>query len=374
MRYSELTDHRSMALDARRNDAYHAALARIVTPDSVVLDLGAGTGVLGLMAARLGARRVYLVEPEDVIAVAGEIAAANGLADRVRCLQGSLDEVVLPEPVDVIVSVMTGNFLVTEDLLPVLFRARDRWLKPGGALVPHAAVMEAAPVSAPAVHARAVAGWSTPQGGVDLSAVRRYAGNAVIYRAEGMREAGLLADPIAIQTVDFRTAADDAVHAEVACEIAGAGTCHGWLGWFRIALGDAWLSTSPWEAPLHWAPAFLPLDPPMPVQIGERMTLALDRPSRGEWTWRVDGGAGGQRHSTLFASPMTPETLRLASRQFAPSLTIEGRAALDVLARCDGTTSVERLAAWLGERYPDRYSDSGEAIAFVQRVIRRVSR
>src|SRR5262245_24671006 len=125
-----------MALDVRRNAAYHEALARVVGPESVVLDLGAGTGIHGLMAARLGAKRVYLVEPEDIISVAGEIARANGLDRVVRCLQGRIEEIELPEPVDVIVSVLTGNCLLTEDLLPSLVDARNRMLKPGGCLIP----------------------------------------------------------------------------------------------------------------------------------------------------------------------------------------------------------------------------------------------
>src|SRR5262249_31006612 len=129
--YLTVASHRSMALDARRNAAYHAALERVIGPDSVVLDLGAGTGVHGLMAARLGARRVYLVEPEDIISVAEEIVRANGLESVVQCIQGRIEDVQLPETVDVIVSVLTGNFLLTEDLLPSLIHARKRWLRPG---------------------------------------------------------------------------------------------------------------------------------------------------------------------------------------------------------------------------------------------------
>src|SRR3954454_2492869 len=60
MTYVSVASHRSMALDRVRNDAYADALRAVVTPSSVVLDLGAGTGVHGLMAARMGARRVYL--------------------------------------------------------------------------------------------------------------------------------------------------------------------------------------------------------------------------------------------------------------------------------------------------------------------------
>ena len=363
-----------MALDARRNQAYFDAMRSVIGPESVVLDLGAGTGVLGLMAARLGARRVYLIEPEDVIAVAEEVTRANGLQDRVTCLRGRIEDVAIPEKVDAILSVMTGNFLVTEDLLPSLFHARDTLLKPGGVMLPGAAAMEVVPVSAPAIHAKEVAGWSTPQHGIELGAARAYAAHSVIYKAEGVRETKFLSEPETLLTMDFQKAAHDQVHAEVTAEITGGGLCHGWLGWFRMQLGDRWLSTSPREAPMHWSPVFFPLDPPLAFERGERVTFSVDRPSRGDWTWRVQAAAAAQRHSTLFATPMTPDTLRMASMQFTPSLIHEGQAVLDVLSRCDGSTSVESLADWLRSAYPARYADRGEAVAFVQRAIRRVTR
>ena len=145
MSYASLSSHRTMALDHVRNDAYGRALAAVVGPDTVVLDLGAGTGLHGLMAARIGARHVYLVEPEDVIALAEELVVANGLEGRVTVLQGRIEDVTLPERVDVIVSALTGNFLVTEDLIASIIYAREHVLKPGGVLVPSAAIMEAAP-------------------------------------------------------------------------------------------------------------------------------------------------------------------------------------------------------------------------------------
>ena len=128
MSYEDIESHRSMALDGVRNEAYARALTDLVGPDTVVLDLGAGLGIFGLLAAKLGAKRVYCVEPEDVIEVCREVAARNGWADRIRCLQGKIEAVNLPEQVDVIVSVFTGNLLFSEDLLPALFHARDRYL------------------------------------------------------------------------------------------------------------------------------------------------------------------------------------------------------------------------------------------------------
>lgn len=70
MSYLAVQGQQIMTLDYRRNQAYYEALKRVITSDSVVLDLGAGLGVLGLLAAQLGAKRVYLVEPEAIVHVA----------------------------------------------------------------------------------------------------------------------------------------------------------------------------------------------------------------------------------------------------------------------------------------------------------------
>ena len=107
MSYADFSGQRSMAFDRTRNAAYAAAIRKHVTPESVVLDLGAGLGVLGLIAAAAGARKVYLVEPESVIHGAREVAARNGFGDRVVAIQGRIEDVELPEKVDIITSVFT---------------------------------------------------------------------------------------------------------------------------------------------------------------------------------------------------------------------------------------------------------------------------
>lgn len=369
--YFSVAAHRAMALDRRRNDAYAAALREVIGPESVVLDLGAGTGVHGLLAARLGARRVYLVEPEDVILVAEEIVKANGLQSTVRCLKGRIEDCRVPEPVDVIVSALTGNLLVTEDLLQSLFFARDTLLKPGGYLVPNAAFMEAVPVSAPALHAREIASWSDPQQTVDLGPARVYAANTIFYRAEGIRDLPALAEPQRLHMLDFHLDSYGSVDADVTYEIARSGTCHGWVGWFSMKLGGRWLSTSPYEAPLHWSPAFLPLDPPIFFEEGEHVTFSLDRAPFGDWTWKVASSSGEQQHSTLLAEPMNMQTLTKAGAGYRPSLTIEGQVFMHVLSQCDGSRSVDRIAQSLAGAYPNRYRDHTEALAFVRRVVKR---
>jgi cyclopropane fatty-acyl-phospholipid synthase-like methyltransferase len=369
--YASVPGQRSMALDTVRNDAYGAALRQVVTPDSVVLDLGAGSGIHGLIAARLGAKRVYLVEPEDILTVAGEIARANGLADRVRCVPGRFEDIQLPEPVDIIVSALTGNLLLAEDLLPTLFRARDAVLKPGGVLIPSAATMEAAPVSAPDLHAKEIANWSHPQQGVDLGAARPYAANSIFFRGDELRSVVHLAEPAPLCTIDFHQAREARVHAAVTCEITSSGVCHGWVGWFAMKLGARWLSTSPREAPLHWSAAYLPLDPPLPVERGDQVSFTLDRPPLGDWTWRVRTAAADQRHSTLLAAPLSEALLAKAALDYAPSLGASGLALRHVLEQCGGSATVASIARSLADRYPERYAALSDAVEFVQQIVKR---
>jgi precorrin-6B methylase 2 len=360
-----------MALDARRNAAYHAALVNAVGAESVVLDLGAGTGVHGLMAARLGAKRVYLVEPEEIISVAEEIARANGLDHVVRCVQGRIEEVQLPEPVDVIVSVLTGNFLLTEDLLPSLLHARNGMLKPGGCLIPSAATMEAAPVSAPAVHAAEVSSWSQSQHGVDLSAARGYAANTVFYRGRALRGLTRLADPRTLHTLDFSRDDYESVCIDAEFDITHSGLCHGVIGWLNLRLGGTWLSTAPDEPSMHWSSAFLPLDPPLALERGERLSFTLDRAPFGDWTWSVSTTAARQQHSTLLSSPITASALDKARMTYAPALNAEGRVLRQVLDACASGRAVGDIAGELHREHRARFSTDAQALAFVQRVVKK---
>jgi protein arginine N-methyltransferase 1 len=127
----------SMIRDTARTGAYAGALRAVVRPDSVVLDIGTGSGILALLACRFGARKVYAVEPDDIIQLAREAAAANGFADRIEFIQGISTRLDLREKVDVIVSDLRGVLPALEQGLVSIMDARDRLLAPGGRLIPH---------------------------------------------------------------------------------------------------------------------------------------------------------------------------------------------------------------------------------------------
>src|SRR6185295_10009683 len=99
-----LWDYCRMIEDPVRTDAYLAALRRAVTPGCVVVEIGTGTGFFAVMAVRMGARRVYAVEADPVVAAAREVAARNGCADRIEFIEAMSTETTLPEQGDVLLS------------------------------------------------------------------------------------------------------------------------------------------------------------------------------------------------------------------------------------------------------------------------------
>jgi protein arginine N-methyltransferase 1 len=142
-----ITYHASLLADTRRNRAFYRALRARVKPGSSVLDLGSGSGIWAVVAARLGARRVVAVEREALLVPLIErLALENGVADRVEVVRGDSRRLRLPRAFDVVVSETVGNEGFDEGIVPLLFDARRRFLKRGGALVPQAVSLRVAPI------------------------------------------------------------------------------------------------------------------------------------------------------------------------------------------------------------------------------------
>ncbi|CED83231.1 protein arginine n-methyltransferase [Phaffia rhodozyma] len=105
--------------------------------DAVVLDVGCGTGILSLFAAKAGAKHVYAVDASDVAKKAIENIKNNGYADKITVVRGKVEDIQLPvDHVDIIISEWMGYFLLYESMLDSVLVARDRFLRKGGVLAP----------------------------------------------------------------------------------------------------------------------------------------------------------------------------------------------------------------------------------------------
>ena len=124
--------HRTLLADRVRNAAFHEALRRVVVKGkTTVADIGAGTGFLGFLAAKLGAKRVDLYERADIAAVARKLLRHNRLTN-CRIAEMHSTDVAAPDRVDVVVSETLGNYPFEENIVETLNDARARFLNPGG--------------------------------------------------------------------------------------------------------------------------------------------------------------------------------------------------------------------------------------------------
>ena len=111
-----------------------------------MLDIGTGSGILAVAAARAGARHVYAVEATDIAAVAERVFAANGVQDRVTLIAGWSRQIELPEPADLLMSEIIGSEPFEEEILETTLDARRRLLKPGARLIPNTFTLLARPL------------------------------------------------------------------------------------------------------------------------------------------------------------------------------------------------------------------------------------
>lgn len=140
----------------------------------VVLDVGTCSGILAFFAVQAGAARVYAVDASDSILLAEKLAKANGFMDKITLIKGKIEEITLPEQVDIIISEPIGFLLVHERMLESYVTARNRFLKPGGLMMPTTGSIVLCPFSDDAMykeHNSRAAFWETTNFyGIDLSA------------------------------------------------------------------------------------------------------------------------------------------------------------------------------------------------------------
>lgn len=137
--YTHFSIHEEMLKDSVRTCTYRdAIMVPGLMTGKVVLDVGCGTGILSLFASKAGAKHVYAIDCAGIIEQAREIAQTNGFGpDKVTFIRGKVEEIELPEKVDIIISEWMGYCLIFESMLASVIYARDKWLKPGGLILPN---------------------------------------------------------------------------------------------------------------------------------------------------------------------------------------------------------------------------------------------
>lgn len=276
--YSDVTIHEEMIADTVRTNAYRTGIFqnRKSIEGNVVLDVGAGTGVLSLFCAQAGARKVYAVEASSIADQAVRIVKLNQMEDRIEVIKGTLEMIDLPEQVDVIVSEWMGYALLHESMLNSVIFARDKWLKPGGLILPHKADLYIAPINDLVVEGR-LDFWSAvkAQYGVDMSCMTDFARKCIMNNditVSPVTVEDVLSHPCKFAELDLHAVTPEQlqdVRGAYRCECFGSSSVHALCVWFTVTFPAddkaLVLSTSPFKPETHWKQAVLYLDDPVDV-------------------------------------------------------------------------------------------------------------
>lgn len=374
-------EHLLMLLDDVRVDAYAGAIAAVVRPGDVVLDVGTGTGILAMLAARAGARRVFAVDRTGIVELARRHVADNGLAQVVEVLRADLADLPsLPEPPRVVIGELLGSFAPAEHQHRVYAGAR-RLARPDAVMMP----------------ARYRMVFGVGRG----AALREAMG--LLDDLHGLRLRGL-AERVSCRPAFVRVEPDDLLGPEVEgpwleadgpppetlaarLRVERDGEVGALTLGFCAELAPGHLLRTAVGAPRTcWTQTLLPVHPPLPVRAGDELDVEVVPrivTNDATWSWRVTPvsapaqgrscdafgamiGEGRDMFAQLRARPRVRGTVR-------PSAALRGwAAALGV--ELDDELSLDALAARLHAAEPARYPNVDEARQHVLALVAAADR
>lgn len=367
----ELDAHRQFIADRPRLDAFARAIAATVRPGDVVIDLAAGTGILGLLACRAGAARVYAIEAGAIVGLAGALARANGFADRVRSVHAHSSVAELPERADVVVTDQIGQFGFEAGLVEGLADVRTRMLKPGGRTIPGRVTLFLAPVEAP-VFRDGLDFWGSEPAGFSFAPAHEIAVNSG-HRFRLEREQ-LLGMGVAGAVIDLQTVVNGPFDCQATLTASRDGRLDGIGGWFVADLADGVAMTNAPGDParIDRRNVVFPIDQPVPLRGGDTVIVSMRiRPSDLLVRWTVDVPDGRRfSHSTLGGMLILGDDLKRTHPGSRPRLTGRGVARRTVLELCDGRP-LDAIEREVYDRHADLFDSEVAAQVFVAEVVTR---
>eukprot|EP00931_Biecheleriopsis_adriatica_P101674 TRINITY_DN76765_c0_g1_i1.p1 TRINITY_DN76765_c0_g1~~TRINITY_DN76765_c0_g1_i1.p1 ORF type:complete len:396 (-),score=84.93 TRINITY_DN76765_c0_g1_i1:52-1131(-) len=274
--YAELDIHEEMLKDAPRVDAYRKAIEHYGQEwrksDGIsAIDVGSGTGLLAVLCSRAGARRVVAVEASRLAHFLRQVVEANVVDGSVEVKECRAEDLDLPEgeAVDVIVSEWMGYFLLFENMLPSVLSVRNRYLKPGGLMLPSRCRLLASAFEDTEWRASKLDFWRSVHG-IDMSALVPLAAATACERPQHrlIDATSLLGSSVEILNLDLATVQEADLkrfEAQLRLEVPAGRRLDGIATWFECEFGSAgWLlSTSPESPATHWKQTVFHLRQPL---------------------------------------------------------------------------------------------------------------
>ena len=380
-RMYDVATYGGMIADRGRTSSYDRALRATVRPGAVVLDIGAGPGIMALLACRAGAAKVYAVEPDDVIHLARQIAADNGLSSRIEFIQAMSTDIDLPEKVDGIVADIRGRNPLYGKSIVSIIDARQRFLKPDGWMIPARDTIWAAPVYCTELYDRFIGAWGAEKE-FNFDRARLKAVNNL----GGMRlHAGdLVAAPQRWTVLDYKNLEGSNVDGAMRWVMDRATSAHGVCTWFdcETSAGLGY-SNSPAASERHiYKQLFFSWPEAVELTVGDQIEFHLRADlihSDYVWSWRTRLLSGERvkaefRQSSFAGAPLSPERLRKRAQSFVPEPNEDCRIDSVGLDLMNQKLSLEEIAKSLLAKFPTRFKTWNAALTKAADLSERYSK
>ena len=318
--YGQLIHQQNMLSDLVRTALYKSVCERFSNADfrdKLVMDVGAGSGVLSMFAVQAGARHVYAVEASSMALTLNEFLDRSSqqsyFRDRITVLHDTVESFNDLDhlKVDTIISEPIGVLLVHERMLESFLLARDRFLKPGGSIFPSSGTIHLSPFMDDQLwsETKQKADWWLNQTnfyGIDFSSMRAKASDEVF----SMSIVGCFNSQILIShlpsshQIDFTKIKLEQLHninIELDWLAEKTALIHGLAGWFDCGFSSSRqsapvglrLDTHPESAPTHWQQIRFLLKEPLAVNTHTRI--------RGDFMMTVNESRSYDIESCLWA-------------------------------------------------------------------------
>ncbi|KAJ6698918.1 PROTEIN ARGININE N-METHYLTRANSFERASE [Salix purpurea] len=279
--YSHFGNMQEMLKDVVRTKTYQNVIFqnKFLFKDKIVLDVGAGTGILSLFCAKAGAAHVYAVECSHIANMAKEIVESNGYSNVITVLKGKIEEIELPvAKVDIIISEWMGYFLLFENMLNSVLYTRDKWLANDGIVLPDKASLYLTAIEDAEYKEDKIEFWNNVYG-FDMTCIKKQAmgeplvdtvdQNQIVTNCQLLKTMDIskMASGDTSFTVPFKLVAerDDYIHALVAYFDVSFTKCHKLMGF----------STGPRSRATHWKQTVLYLEDVLTICQGEALTGSM---------------------------------------------------------------------------------------------------
>ncbi len=373
-----------MLTDENRLDAYVKALREIITPESIVLDLGAGTGIFSVLACEFGAKKVYSVEVNHLIHLLKDVIKERGYDSKIEIIQKLSTDIDLEEKANVMVSDIHGAFPLFESSIETIIDTRQRLLTDDAILIPRKETIYFALSESESIYKHNVGRYLQKFHGFRIPSAERLVYNQ--YFSAKDKSERLLTQPGIFAEINHQTNTELSFERLFEWEVIEDGIAHGLRGWFENELSDnnGVTNSIEIENTTYSSPLF-PFEREVKVKKGDFVRSYVSaKYENGDyiWSWKTEIFEGNQENkikaqfnqSQLAAMYLDPKAAIKKSEFFTPTRNETAEIDLLVLNSMDGEMMQGDIADLLVEKFPKVFKTTDEAMDHAFSLSQRYSK